>query len=192
MRPLAVAVLISFVFHFMLVAGLRWKGGTKIRSEGAGSAGSLEVSLLSWNSTAKPNRSKSLHKEISVPEELDTSSENSDPNPTSQSTGEIGKGRSSQIFGEDLVDTPPQLSSQPKLKYPQIALRDGIESDVIVVLVISDLGEVVEANLPGHAGYGFDEVAIDAAKRLKFKPATKAGKPVAVRAHWTCRFRIES
>ena len=101
------------------------------------------------------------------------------------------EGGASIVYQESGVDSRAEISFQPRLKYPSEALRQGLEKNVSVNLVIDEMGKVVEARLPKQTGFGFDEVALEAAYRLMFRPALKAGKAVAVMATWICKFRIE-
>ena len=95
------------------------------------------------------------------------------------------------VFGEDSVDVPAKLLTNPKLKYPPAALRAGQEADVAMSLTVDTNGRVIQMKLIRSAGGGFDEAASEAAAKLHFAPAEKKGSKVAVRMLWTCRFRIE-
>ncbi len=95
------------------------------------------------------------------------------------------------VFGEDEVDAPAQIDSSPRLKYPRQAYRDGIEGDVELFLVVNQMGRVTDAKITRPAGFGFDEVALEAANLLKFRPASVNGKDVTVHIHWIIHFRID-
>jgi TonB family protein len=50
---------------------------------------------------------------------------------------------------------------------------------VVVPILVDENGNVVRTKPPAQkAGFGFDEAAIDAARRASFRPATKNGTPV--------------
>jgi protein TonB len=59
--------------------------------------------------------------------------------------------------------------------------RDGISGVVAIKVVINEQGEVEECNVTKSSRSEFDQSAIDAVKRWKFKPASKGG--AAVKAH---------
>src|SRR5437870_1632737 len=85
--------------------------------------------------------------------------------------------RSTNAYAQDLV--PPVLETFVDAPYPEDAQKAGLAGDVVLVLDIDAQGKVTSATVKESAGHGFDEAAIDAAKKFAFKPATKDGKPVA-------------
>ena len=73
----------------------------------------------------------------------------------------------------------PIVKVQPN--YPQRALRRGIEGYVVVEFTVNEQGgvenpRVVEADPEGV----FNQAAMDAAKKFKYRPKTVGGEPVAV------------
>ena len=51
-------------------------------------------------------------------------------------------------------------------------------------------GEVIDAKVLQGLGHGLDQAAIAAAKRWKFSPATRCGKPVESRHIVSMRFQL--
>lgn len=76
-------------------------------------------------------------------------------------------------------------------EYTRAALRAGIEGKVVVVVTIGEDGTVKDAKLIQGLGYGLDEVAVEAAKKWLFKPATVDGKPIQSTKRITVDFVIE-
>jgi TonB family protein len=76
--------------------------------------------------------------------------------------------------------TPPTLRSRADATYPPDAFRDRIEATVGLDLVVGEDGQVVEVRVIAPAGHGFDEAAMDAARRFTFEPARRGG--VAIRS----------
>jgi serine/threonine-protein kinase len=73
----------------------------------------------------------------------------------------------------------PTLLRRPAPRYPEIARRTKREATVAVSVLVDENGRVQDARLKSaKSGYGFDEAAIEAARRSTFKPATKNGVPV--------------
>ena len=70
----------------------------------------------------------------------------------------------------------PSLVRRPAPRYPEIARRTKREATVAVTVLVDENGRVQDARIKGaKAGYGFDEAAMDAARRATFNPATKNG-----------------
>jgi protein TonB len=95
------------------------------------------------------------------------------------------------------VDRLPRLVRQPgaddmRALYPEAARRDGIEGDVLLEILVSASGDVEEVRVARGAGHGFDDVARGLARRMRFEPATRAGRPVPVWIPWTWKFRLDA
>ncbi len=83
------------------------------------------------------------------------------------------------------VTKPPQLLVSPEPIYPEDAIRDGVEGDIVLQLDIDANGHVSAVQVVTPAGHGFDEAAVEAAKQFVFSPAELDGKPIAVRVNYT-------
>jgi len=79
--------------------------------------------------------------------------------------------------------TPPRVVKDEGAEYPAQAIRDGVREpvQVTVVLEVGPEGDVRRADVETPAGHGFDEAALDAAKKLVFEPARRNGRPVAAK-----------
>jgi protein TonB len=80
-----------------------------------------------------------------------------------------------------------------KPDYTAEAKAAHIQGNVLldtVVLADGNVGDVKVARSLDTM-YGLDQQAINAAKQWTFKPATKDGKPVAVRVHIELRFTLK-
>lgn len=80
----------------------------------------------------------------------------------------------------------------PKSKYPAEAKRRGVEGELTAILTVDKSGNVTAVKVIKSAGYGFDELAIDAFKKWKFKPAEKNCAPVGVKIRYNYRFTLDS
>jgi TonB family protein len=74
---------------------------------------------------------------------------------------------------------PPLPRAIPDYAYPEAAKGSGQKVSVRVALLIDERGQVVEARVRdgGPAGLGFDEIALDAARRTRFQPAYHGDVP---------------
>jgi TonB family protein len=79
----------------------------------------------------------------------------------------------------DELDEHPVLMLQPRIQYPPMAMRQRIESSVILTALISENGDVIDVNiLRGDPRFGFNDAAVRAMRTAKFRPAMKDGKRV--------------
>ncbi len=80
------------------------------------------------------------------------------------------------------VDQPPRVLRSFPPQYPFLAQRKGLEGRVVIRFVVDRDGQVAEPEVsevepPDIAGI-FDQAALDAVVRYRFKAAIKDGEPV--------------
>jgi TonB family protein len=86
---------------------------------------------------------------------------------------------------------PRPLNYAPP-EYPPEAEKQGIEGSVTLELDIDRTGKVTRAVVLEPAGHGFDESAVNAAKKLEFEPARRAdGTPFAARIRYRYSFNLK-
>jgi protein TonB len=78
----------------------------------------------------------------------------------------------------------------PQPPYPERAREARVEGKVRVEVKLDATGAVVGASLLSGLGHGLDEASLDAARRARFDPATRCGKPVAGSLVLSIRFAI--
>jgi TonB family protein len=86
---------------------------------------------------------------------------------------------------------PPRQTKFVEAEYPPEAKAEGLEGTVILSLDIDTSGKVTRAVVTQPAGHGFDEAAREAALGFEFEPATRDGKPIAVRIPYRYVFSIK-
>jgi TonB family protein len=101
-----------------------------------------------------------------------------------------GGGADDPPAAEQSVSTPARLLHGAPPAYPPAARSQGVEADVPLELVVSQGGAVESARVVTHAGFGFDEAAVDAVRGYRFSPAVREGRPTRVRMRWTMQFRL--
>lgn len=74
--------------------------------------------------------------------------------------------------------TPLKILSKPDPGYTAEARRLKIEGDVTLQVRFTASGEVEVLRIVQGLGYGLDQLAQSAARRIQFKPATRDGRPV--------------
>lgn len=84
---------------------------------------------------------------------------------------------------------PPEFLNRAKPEYtPQADLAD-ISATVEARAVFKSDGQVGDIEIIRWAGFGLDESAASAIRQLRFKPATRDGRPISVRATVRYNFR---
>jgi periplasmic protein TonB len=94
------------------------------------------------------------------------------------------------------VEEPPKpvggmSSIINKLYYPEPARRTGIEGRVIIELIVTKEGNVINASVLQSLFPSLDEVALNAVKETKFIPGKQRGKPVNVEMKIPIQFRLK-
>lgn len=84
------------------------------------------------------------------------------------------------IFKVAEVDVKPKLLTKPWPVTPPEAQRNGTSGYVILKVIFAKTGRVEGIRVVQGAPDGMTEVSVQAAKRIKFIPAMKDGKPVSV------------
>ncbi len=95
-------------------------------------------------------------------------------------------------------DSPPQLiggfvSLQKYLKYPELARLAGVESRVIVGVLIDENGKSVKTQILKGSGkdVGFEEAARAALMQVKWIPGRQRDRPVKVWTSIAVNFQLE-
>jgi TonB family protein len=90
--------------------------------------------------------------------------------------------RPAEVKVGDLVEIGPGVVlpkrlGELKVNYPPQARKLNRTATVKVSVLVDENGRVAQATLkdPRRAGFGFDEEALDSARRAVFQPATKNG-----------------
>lgn len=94
-------------------------------------------------------------------------------------------------------DTPPELigglaSLNRYLEYPPLAIKAGIESSVIVGVLLDEKGNTVKTTILKDSGskLGFEEAAQEAVMKTKWIPARQRDKPTKVWVTLKVRFQL--
>jgi TonB family protein len=84
---------------------------------------------------------------------------------------------------------PPEFLNRVKPEYTAEAEQADITATVEAMVIFRMNGEVSRVDITRWAGFRLDESAERAIRQLKFKPATRDGKPISVRALIRYNFR---
>ncbi len=76
-------------------------------------------------------------------------------------------------------------------KYPEEARKNKIEGKVVVHFIINEDGSCSNFEVIKGIGYGCDEAAVEAFKKMpNWKPGLVGGKPVKVRAQMAYNYKL--
>jgi protein TonB len=89
---------------------------------------------------------------------------------------------------EEPVKPKPIERTAPQ--YSDEARAANVEGVVKVELSVNASGDVVDARILSGLGHGLDQAALVAAKRWKFNPATRCGKPIDSKHVVSMRFQL--
>ncbi len=96
------------------------------------------------------------------------------------------------VYSADAVDTQPEALEQPSPQYPDWARAASETAVVLARFVITAQGGVADAQIRVTEGDPrFAAPVRTALGRWRFRPAAKAGLPVAVRAEQEFRFDLQ-
>src|SRR5215510_9530951 len=79
------------------------------------------------------------------------------------------------------ADLRPTITYREKAKYTEEARNNGVEGTVVLSIVFNVNGKITDIKVVRGLPHGLNENAIEATKKIRFKPAVKDGKPVSVR-----------
>jgi len=100
--------------------------------------------------------------------------------------GGIGGSRGNDPEDPDHIYPPQQVTerarvlAKPEPQYTEEARRNSISGSVVLRVVFSRSGEVINIRAVQTLPFGLTERAIAAARMIRFRPATKDGRPVNV------------
>jgi len=100
-------------------------------------------------------------------------------------------GAGGDLFDSSELDTGPRPKLPVQPQYPSSLKKQGKEGRVLIELVIDANGGIVSARVKSSSGYkAMDEAALKAAKKTKFKPASKGGKAVKAKVIYPISFKL--
>jgi len=89
------------------------------------------------------------------------------------------------------VKVMPRLTRDSVAEYPAKVRRLGIQGRVVLQLVVDGRGKVIRRRVIKSLHPLLDEVSLEAARSLRFKPGTLDGEPIRVKIPYTYVFVLE-
>lgn len=107
--------------------------------------------------------------------------------PVTKPGANFGRGISN-LFNVGDLDTPPQARVRQAPSYPYDMRRAGINGTVVVEFIINTEGDVIQTQIIRSSHREFEQPAMQAVAKWKFKPGRKGGRVVNVRASQLLEF----
>ncbi len=85
----------------------------------------------------------------------------------------------------------PVVLSEVKAEYPAEARKLGLEGQVVLRVTVDAAGKVSAARIVKGIGHGFDESALEAMRRFKFKAGTEGGEAITTDITYTITFLLD-
>lgn len=104
--------------------------------------------------------------------------------------GPSGGDPDKRTFTSSEVDQRARLLSKPEPQYTEEARRNQVTGTVMLRVVFSSSGEVVQIRALSSLPFGLTERAIAAARQIKFTPAMKGGRAVSVHMQLEYNFNL--
>ena len=104
--------------------------------------------------------------------------------------GVAGGDENSSAVGWSELTRYPKVLKEVKAVYPDEAKKAGADGPVVLEVLIDRSGKVRDVKVIKGQGSGLNEAAIMALKSFEFQPAFKDKEPVAVKIHYTYRFKL--
>ena len=104
--------------------------------------------------------------------------------------GTVAEAPNRQALGKGGGNTPVSILDRPHPVYSEEGRTLRIEGDVILDVVFLASGQLQVNSVVSGLGHGLDQAAVQAAKQIHFKPATRDGHPVDFPARVRISFRV--
>jgi protein TonB len=101
-----------------------------------------------------------------------------------------GAKRFGEIFDLASLDKVPQAKTPLQVTYPFEMKRMAIEGEVMVEFLVDPTGAVLEPRVVKSTQREFEQEAIRAISKMKFRPGQKSGKAVTTRMQQPISFKI--
>jgi protein TonB len=111
--------------------------------------------------------------------------------PTQTRPGAGGRGLTN-IFDLAALDQRPEARVRINPVYPFDMRRSGVRGEVHVGFIVDTQGNVVEPYIVRSSHSGFEQAAIDAVLKWRFRPGRKGGAAVNTRVVQPLAFNLES
>jgi TonB family protein len=89
------------------------------------------------------------------------------------------------------IENPPEVIRREPAKYPEIAIKLGIQGRVTVEVTVDVQGKPIQAKVVKSPSDIFNDAAVEAVMKYTFKPATQSTGPVTAKMYIPIDFRLK-
>ncbi len=115
----------------------------------------------------------------------------------------VGDGYAGPLVGDSVsatgkadssfVAAAPAYAKNPPPPYPRMARKRGLEGDVVLLVLVSDLGKVLNVEVESSSGHQvLDRAALQSVRKWRFHPASREGVCLQAEVRVPVRFRLVS
>jgi protein TonB len=89
------------------------------------------------------------------------------------------------------IENPPEIIRREPAKYPEIAIKMGIQGRVTVEVTIDVQGKPIQTKVVKSSSDVFNDAAVEAVMKYTFKPAMQSTGPVTAKVYIPIDFRLK-
>lgn len=89
------------------------------------------------------------------------------------------------------IENPPEVIRREPAKYPEIAIKMGIQGRVTVEVTIDVQGKPIQTKVVKSSSEVFNDAAVEAVMKYTFKPAMQSTGPVTAKVYILIDFRLK-
>jgi periplasmic protein TonB len=89
------------------------------------------------------------------------------------------------------IENPPEIIRREPAKYPEIAIKMGIQGRVTVEVTVDAQGKPIQTKVVKSSSDVFNDAAIEAVMKYTFKPAMQSTGPVTAKVYIPIDFRLK-
>jgi protein TonB len=112
--------------------------------------------------------------------------------PTGRPVTGSGGSKLKNVFDLAALDQKPEARVRIKPIYPFEMRRSGLKGEVVVGFIVDSNGDPREPYIVRSSNAGFEEAAIQAVMKWKFKPGKKGGASVNTRVQQPLTFNLDA
>jgi protein TonB len=90
-----------------------------------------------------------------------------------------------------VIENPPEIIRREPAKYPEIAIKMGIQGRVTVEVTVDVQGKPIQTKVVKSSSDVFNDAAVEAVMKYTFKPAMQSTGPVTAKVYIPIDFRLK-